>query len=89
VGLSAAMEAFVSHSWPGNIRELQNLIERAVIRSAGDELHVPLEDLYDGDVVNSAIFSPLRPKSIAAVQPALPPATTTSGSKSPVIVRFE
>ncbi len=39
------MDALVSHSWPGNIRELQNLIERAVIRSAGDELRVPLEDL--------------------------------------------
>jgi formate hydrogenlyase transcriptional activator len=42
---SSAMDALVSHSWPGNIRELQNLIERAVIRSAGDELRVPLEDL--------------------------------------------
>jgi formate hydrogenlyase transcriptional activator len=41
----SAMDALVSHSWPGNIRELQNLIERAVIRSVGDELRVPLEDL--------------------------------------------
>jgi formate hydrogenlyase transcriptional activator len=44
------MDALVSHSWPGNIRELQNLIERSVIRSSGDELHVPLGDL-DGDAV--------------------------------------
>jgi formate hydrogenlyase transcriptional activator len=41
----SAMDALIAHSWPGNIRELQNLIERAVIRSAGDELRVPLEDL--------------------------------------------
>jgi formate hydrogenlyase transcriptional activator len=41
----ATMEGLVAHSWPGNIRELQNLIERAVIRSAGDELRVPLDDL--------------------------------------------
>jgi formate hydrogenlyase transcriptional activator len=41
----SAMDALVAHSWPGNIRELQNLIERAVIRSVGDELRVPIEDL--------------------------------------------
>jgi len=39
------MDALIAHSWPGNIRELQNLIERAVIRSVGDELRVQLEDL--------------------------------------------
>jgi transcriptional regulator with GAF, ATPase, and Fis domain len=27
------LEAFTSYAWPGNIRELQNLVERAVIRS--------------------------------------------------------
>ena len=41
-----------AHAWPGNIRELQNLIERAVIRSAGDELHVPVSEL-DQDVFAS------------------------------------
>jgi formate hydrogenlyase transcriptional activator len=46
----SAMDALVAHSWPGNIRELQNLIERAVIRSAGDELHVPLDDLDDAEI---------------------------------------
>jgi formate hydrogenlyase transcriptional activator len=30
---SEAMEAMVRYSWPGNIRELQNVIERAVIVS--------------------------------------------------------
>jgi formate hydrogenlyase transcriptional activator len=33
------------YSWPGNIRELQNLIERAVILSTGTVLRVPLGDL--------------------------------------------
>jgi formate hydrogenlyase transcriptional activator len=32
------MTALVRHSWPGNIRELQNLIERSVILSTGDVL---------------------------------------------------
>jgi len=52
---SSAMEALVAHSWPGNIRELQNLVERAVIRSTGDELHVPLDDLEnDVELAGSA-----------------------------------
>src|SRR6266478_2495837 len=38
---SATLEALVRYSWPGNIRELQNLIERAAILSAGDVLQVP------------------------------------------------
>ena len=39
------MEALVAYQWPGNIRELQNVIERAVILSRGTTLHVPLTDL--------------------------------------------
>ena len=42
---SAAMEALKRSYWPGNIRELENLIERAVILSSGPELKVPLADL--------------------------------------------
>jgi formate hydrogenlyase transcriptional activator len=37
---SHTMDALVAYSWPGNIRELQNLIERSVIRSAGELLEV-------------------------------------------------
>jgi formate hydrogenlyase transcriptional activator len=40
-----AMNALVRYPWPGNIRELQNLIERAVILSPGSTLHVPLGEL--------------------------------------------
>ena len=38
----ATMSAFVSYDWPGNIRELENLIERAVIMSDGGVLPNPL-----------------------------------------------
>jgi formate hydrogenlyase transcriptional activator len=39
------MERLVRYPWPGNIRELENLIERAVILTTGPVLRVPLEDL--------------------------------------------
>jgi formate hydrogenlyase transcriptional activator len=41
----AAMEALVRWRWPGNIRELQNVIERAVILSPSGTLVLPLQDL--------------------------------------------
>src|SRR5262249_39204641 len=40
-----AMDALVSYPWPGNIRELENVIERAVILSPGPSLRVHLDDL--------------------------------------------
>src|SRR6516162_4464916 len=40
-----SMSALTRYPWPGNIRELQNLIERAVILSPGPVLQVPLGDL--------------------------------------------
>jgi len=42
---SAAMDALCRYHWPGNIRELQNVIERAVIVSAGPALSVDVADL--------------------------------------------
>ncbi len=42
---SETMTVLVAYHWPGNIRELQNLIERAVILSTGPVLNVPLRDL--------------------------------------------
>ena len=39
------MAALVSYSWPGNIRELQNLVERGVILSRGPSLEIPLTEL--------------------------------------------
>lgn len=42
---SETMEALTLYDWPGNIRELQNLIERAVILSQGPTLVVPVDGL--------------------------------------------
>jgi formate hydrogenlyase transcriptional activator len=42
---SETMDSLIRHSWPGNIRELQNLIEHSVILSPGPVLRVPLAGL--------------------------------------------
>jgi len=42
---SEIMSALSSYHWPGNIRELQNFIERSVILSAEGVLHAPLAEL--------------------------------------------
>jgi formate hydrogenlyase transcriptional activator len=49
---SETMERLVRHSWPGNIRELQNLIEHSVIVSRGPVLHTPLAGLPSHRVPN-------------------------------------
>jgi formate hydrogenlyase transcriptional activator len=41
----ATMKALTAWDWPGNIRELENFIERAVILTRGDSLAAPLSEL--------------------------------------------
>jgi formate hydrogenlyase transcriptional activator len=45
--------ALAGHSWPGNIRELQNFIERSVILTEGNILSPPLEGLRQAAGVES------------------------------------
>ena len=54
------MEALTRYDWPGNIRELQNLIERAVILSKGPTLDVPVEALNGrmSSFANAAVDKP-------------------------------
>jgi formate hydrogenlyase transcriptional activator len=43
---AAVMKALRSWEWPGNIRELENLVERAVILTRGRSLEAPLSELH-------------------------------------------
>ncbi len=60
---SESMEGLIRYHWPGNIRELQNVIERAVIISKGSVLNVALAELGP-DV--SAKTSPVNTKVSSA-----------------------
>ena len=48
------LSVLFSYQWPGNIRELQNFIERSVILSDGDILRPPLEELKLSPEVESS-----------------------------------
>ncbi len=43
----AVMEALQRHEWPGNIRQLENVVERALIHSTGDTLVLASDDIDD------------------------------------------
>jgi DNA-binding NtrC family response regulator len=55
-----AMEVLCRHSWPGNIRELQNFIERAVILTPGSVLQVQLSELQQSSPVPSTTVNTLE-----------------------------
>ena len=42
------MAALVAWSWPGNVREFENFIERAVILTKGSSLRAPLNEIQPG-----------------------------------------
>ncbi len=58
---SEVKKALIGYDWPGNIRELENTIERAVVLSKGDEIE--LEDLmYHGISSTPSLFHMVRGK---------------------------
>ncbi len=56
---SEIMAAFQWHSWPGNIRELQNLVERAVILSRDGVLPNPLRKRHTSAIILSSNAQPV------------------------------
>jgi formate hydrogenlyase transcriptional activator len=54
------MEALCRYSWPGNIRELQNLIERAVILTPGSVLQIPINELQPSAPIGTTVAGTLE-----------------------------
>src|SRR6202171_1804901 len=48
------MDALSHYAWPGNIRELQNLMERAALLSTGPSLRVPLAEILTDSVFSAS-----------------------------------
>jgi formate hydrogenlyase transcriptional activator len=49
------MTAIMRHDWPGNIRELQNFIERSVILTKGRELRAPIAGLTNQETRDGVV----------------------------------
>jgi transcriptional regulator with GAF, ATPase, and Fis domain len=50
----ATMEALKRWKWPGNIRELENFLERAVILTRGSVLYIPVAELEIEEQIESS-----------------------------------
>jgi len=61
-----ALAQLTNYSWPGNIRELQNLIERAVILSRGSVLEVPLGEIKKP--ANEILVNQTGPVTLEAIE---------------------
>jgi formate hydrogenlyase transcriptional activator len=55
---SQTMNALRQYRWPGNIRELQNVIERSVILSSGPTLNLPVAELQSRTIPASTNKAP-------------------------------
>ena|ERR1700693_4677349 len=63
---TSAMEALARYDWPGNIRELQNVLERSVILTHGNTLQIAMSDL--GQTSGSSVLSPRGSKVSQATE---------------------
>jgi formate hydrogenlyase transcriptional activator len=55
---SSVMKGLTAWPWPGNIRELENFIERAVILTRGKSLEAPLAELRRPNATGSSVTTP-------------------------------
>ncbi len=75
-GLSdSVMEMLLKHSWPGNIRELEHVIERAYVLCSGDTIttdHLPVEIMI-AEAPREPVHKPALPQAVQteAQSPAL------------------
>jgi len=76
-----AKQLLLQYSWPGNIRELRNIIERAVVLSDDQILpsHLPTEKM------SSAIIDPARRTVSGPIDIAKLPLTSSTAGKNPTV----
>jgi formate hydrogenlyase transcriptional activator len=64
----ASLDALTMYDWPGNIRELQNLVERSVILSSGPVLQITVPEFPSDCACRSGSDDPEREKILEALR---------------------
>ncbi len=82
------MAALCSYSWPGNIRELQNLIERSVILTPGNVLQIQLNDLQQSNPISSTMAGTLEDVERQRILQALQEAGAVIGGRHGAAARL-
>jgi DNA-binding NtrC family response regulator len=82
------MAALCSYSWPGNIRELQNLIERSVILTPGNVLQTQLNDLQQSIPNSSTMAGTLEDVERQRILQALQEAGAVIGGRHGAAARL-
>jgi formate hydrogenlyase transcriptional activator len=72
---TSVLDALTNYCWPGNIRELQNVLERSVILTNGSVLQVPMTELMG--------------KTISITLNGRPPAEPPNAERSSILKALE
>jgi formate hydrogenlyase transcriptional activator len=73
----AVMKGLTAWTWPGNIRELENFIERAVIITRGKSLEAPLRELERTNTIEFPHANPPEVEQVVGERTDLPIDKTT------------
>ena len=89
-----ALAKLRTHTWPGNIRELRNVMERALLLSSGDIItseHLPLEKMRRSTraTVQTSDVNPEGPAASVAPVAALPAGGSVVATPSPPLSMLE
>jgi formate hydrogenlyase transcriptional activator len=83
-----AMAALCRYSWPGNIRELQNLIERAVILTPGSVLQIQIDEQQKSIPIPSTVMGTLEDVERQRILEALREAGAVIGGQQGAAARL-
>ncbi len=82
---ASTMSVLQDWHWPGNIRELENIIERAVILSSGHDLQVPLSEMLPSTGLPPVLTRVRQAREPAAQPTDSPPGTFADGEREMIL----